>query len=437
MIILVHTAFHGGNVASNLGQPEYSYYFVLREFRPMLEQLGIVIDIHNPERDVDVIYRNCLKRGVPCVFLSFLPPNKTPLGLACPTIPVFAWEYPNIPDEDFSGKTRNDWRRVLKQVGAAITHSTFTVEAVKRAVDGAFPIIAAPAPLWDRLAAGNRPASPPGARSSRLRVDGMVIDSRLIDLSNYSKANELACAPEPLPLPRERCEGASELELDGIVYTSVFNPGDGRKNWVDMISAFCVAFARTADATLLLKLSHHDIREVVPKMLECMHKGDNFACRVVIVHGYLRQEDYECMVDATTYAVNTSHGEGQCLPLMEYMSSGKPAISPRHTAMLDYIDESCAFVVDSFLEPGTWPHDMRQAFRTLREHVRVDSLIHAYRSSYYVAKQEPDTYRAMAAAARESLRAYCSHAVVGPRLAGFLQAVIASDLQQAGSLSPL
>jgi glycosyltransferase involved in cell wall biosynthesis len=358
------------------------------------------------------------------------------MGLVCPTVPVFAWEYANLPNEGFSGKALNDWRRVLKQVGAAITHSTFTVETVKRALDCAFPIIAAPAPLWDRLAGKKHAVLSPGSRSSRLRIDGMVIDTRLTDLSNYSKANELACAPEPLPLPRGRSEGVSEIELDGIVYTSVFNPGDGRKNWIDMISAFCVAFAHTSDVTLLLKLSHHDISEVVPKMLECMHKGDNFACRIVIVHGYLRQEDYECMVDATTYAVNTSHGEGQCLPLMEYMSSGKPAISPRHTAMLDYIDESCAFVVDSFLEPGTWPHDMRQAFRTLREHVQVDSLIQAYRSSYYIAKEEPHTYRAMAAAARESLRAYCSHAVVRPRLAEFLQTVIARDPQQSSNLSP-
>lgn len=437
MIILVHTAFHGGNVAANLGQPEYSYYFVLREFRPMLEQLGIVIDIHDPLREVDVIYRNCLQQGVSCVFLSFLPPNKTPLGLACPTIPVFAWEYGNLPNEGFSGKARNDWRRVLKQVGAAITHSTFTVETVKLAMDGDFPIIAAPAPLWDRLAAGRDAALPPGSLTSRLRVDGMVIDSRVTDLSHYSKANELAYAPDPLPLPRERREGVSELELDGIVYTSIFNPGDGRKNWVDMISAFCVAFAHSADATLLLKLSHHDISEVVPKMLECMYKGGHFACRIVIVHGYLSQDDYERMVDATTYAVNTSHGEGQCLPLMEYMSRGKPAVSPRHTAMLDYIDESNAFIVDSFLEPGTWPHDMRQAFRTLREHVRVDSLIQAYRSSYYVAKQEPETYRAMAAAAGESLRAYCSHGVVGPRLAEFLHKVVTTDPQQTRSLSPL
>jgi glycosyltransferase involved in cell wall biosynthesis len=435
MIILVHTAFHAGNVAANLGRPEYSYYFVLREFRPMLEKLGVVIDIRDPAREVDAIYTNCLEHHVPCVFLSFLPPNKTPIGLACPTVPVFAWEYGDLPGESFSGKARNDWRRVLKHVGAAVTHSTFTVDVVKRSVDRAFPIIVAPAPLWDRLAARLAADLAPGSGPMKLRVDGMVIDSRLIELSDYSKAKELACAPDPLPLPENRQEGISELELDGIVYTSVFNPGDGRKNWVDMISAFCVAFAHIADATLLLKLSHHDIREVVPKMLECMHKGGQFTCRIVIVHGYLAQDDYERLVDATAYAVNTSHGEGQCLPLMEYMASGKPAVAPRHTAMLDYVDESNAFVVNSFLEPGTWPHDMRQAFRTLREHVQVDSLIQAYRSSYYVAKEEPETYRAMALAARQSLHDYCSHAVVAPRLAAFLHSVISRDPRQVDSRS--
>jgi hypothetical protein len=117
MIILVHTAFHAGNVAANLGRPEYSYYFVLREFRPMLEKLGVVIDIRDPAREVDAIYTNCLEHHVPCVFLSFLPPNKTPIGLACPTVPVFAWEYGDLPGESFSGKARNDWRRVLKHVG--------------------------------------------------------------------------------------------------------------------------------------------------------------------------------------------------------------------------------------------------------------------------------------------------------------------------------
>ena len=433
MIILVHTAFHGQSVPDNLGRPEYSYYFVLREFRPMLEDLGIVVEVSDPEREVDVIYRNCIRRRMPCVLLSFMPPNKVPVGLACPTIPVFAWEYETLPVESFGDKPRNDWRRVLAQLGAAITHSQSTAQAVRRAMGDAFPVIVAPAPLWERFSSRHVPASLPHVRDLDLHIEGMLIDSRLIDLQPYSKAAERASEPVPLPLPAGRCEGSIELRLSGIVYTSIFNPGDGRKNWSDMITAFCLAFRHDEDATLLLKLSHHDIREVLPQMLVCMHMAGTFSCRIVIVHGYLQQEDYERLLDATSYAVNCSHGEGQCLPLMEYMSCGKPAVSPRHTAMLDYIDPSCAFVVDSSPVPGTWPHDMRQAFRTLRAQVHVGSLVNAYRRSFYVARNEPETYSHMAAAAVESLRTYCSRGVLLPRVEMFLRNAIASDPAQAAS----
>jgi hypothetical protein len=437
MIILVHTAFHGETVQGNLGRPEYSYHFVLREFRPILEELGIVVEISDPVREVDAIYRNCIKHGLPCVFLSFMPPNKAPIGLTCPTVPVFAWEYETLPDEGFGGKPRNDWQRVLMHLGSGITHSNFTAETVRRALGHEFPIIVAPAPLWDRLSTLCGPATQPGTRSMCVSVDGMLIDTRTTNLTPYSKAAELASAPAPLPLPPERREGTIELELEGIVYTSIFNPGDGRKNWNDMISAFCIAFRDVEDVTLVLKLSHHDISEVVPQMLEHMHKAGNFACRIVILDGYLCEADYRQLLDATSYAVNCSHGEGQCLPLMEYMSCGKPAIAPRHTAMHDYIDESCAFVIDSSLVPGTWPHDMRQAFRTLRSQIHFGSLVKAYRASYYVAKHEPGTYRCMAEAAIESLRRYCSLAVIKPRMDKFLRDVIDNDPNQAARSSKL
>jgi hypothetical protein len=55
-------------------------------------------------------------RGEPCVFLSFSPPHRTPVHLACPTLPVFAWEFSTIPNEPFAGEPRNDWRTVLARL---------------------------------------------------------------------------------------------------------------------------------------------------------------------------------------------------------------------------------------------------------------------------------------------------------------------------------
>ena len=37
MLILVHSPTNAHTLAHNLGRAEYSYYFVLKEFRPLLE----------------------------------------------------------------------------------------------------------------------------------------------------------------------------------------------------------------------------------------------------------------------------------------------------------------------------------------------------------------------------------------------------------------
>lgn len=422
MIFLVHTAYDADNVRFNLGQPEYSYYFVLREFLPVLEQIGRVVHVSDPQREVDPAYRKCQERDERCVFLAFMPPNKVPISLDCPTIPVFAWEYGSIPNESFSGKPRNDWRRVLTHLGMGITHSSFAADVVRKELGHSFPIIVAPAPLWDGMSQHRNLATRMEYRSHRLSFDGLLIDSRKTNLELYTTASVLQDKRPLPPLPDEREEGDIELELDGIVYTSVLNPGDPRKNWIDMISAFCEAFRYTKDATLVLKLSHYAIRDVIAQMLAYIRRGGDMACRIVIIDGYLDDEAYGKLIESTRYTVNSSNGEGQCLPLMEYMSCGIPAIAPRHTAMLDYIDETCAFVVESSPAPGTWPHDMRQAYRTLREKVHFSSLVRAFRASHHVACHEPETYRHMSASAIESLRAFCSRAVVRARLETFLHA---------------
>ena len=97
MLIIIHSETNKSNIEQNLGRPEYSYYFVLKEFRPVLERLGQVIEVSNPDELVDRLYFDCQSRGEDCVFLSFSPPHRTPIHYACPTIPVFAWEFSTFP----------------------------------------------------------------------------------------------------------------------------------------------------------------------------------------------------------------------------------------------------------------------------------------------------------------------------------------------------
>ncbi|WP_237885158.1 glycosyltransferase [Pseudomonas sp. PGPR40] len=434
MLIIIHSETNQRTIAQNLGRSEYSYYFVLKEYRPVLERLGRVVEVGDPQSEVDALYLDCLSRGEDCVFLSFSPPHRTPVHFACPTLAVFAWEFSTIPHEPFAGEPRNDWRTVLRASGAAITHSTYTVNAVREAMGADYPIVAVPAPVWDRFAArGAQLQRQPLARQVRLKIKGLLADSRQLDLRAFGPAHLRAGKGIDFQAPARE----QELVLDGVIYTSVFNPGDGRKNWEDMLSAFCVTFREVEDATLVLKLTHHDAEEALTDILHHLYKNQSYRCRIVLIYGYLADADYERLVQATSYVVNTSYGEGQCLPLMEFMSCGKPAVAPRTTAMIDYLDADNAFLIDSTDELTAWPHDPRKAFRTLRYITNWASLCTAYQASYDVAKDDPQRYARMSAHAVTSLQTFCSQAIAEQRLKGFFaslfeaRATTAVDTPQA------
>jgi glycosyltransferase involved in cell wall biosynthesis len=424
MLIIIHSETNQHTIARNLGRSEYSYYFVLKEYRPVLERLGRVVEVVDPQREVDALYLECASRGEPCVFLSFSPPHRTPVHLACPTLPVFAWEFSTIPNEAFAGEPRNDWRTVLAACGAAITHSNYTVNAVREAMTEDYPIVAVPAPVWDRFAArGEQLQGPAPAESFRLKIKGLVADSRTLDLNAFGPKHLRRGKGIDFAAPITE----QELLLDGVVYTSVFNPGDGRKNWEDMLSAFCVSFRDVDDATLVLKLTHHDAEEALGDILHHLYKNQSYRCRIVLIYGYLADPDYERLVQATRYVVNTSCGEGQCLPLMEFMSCGKPAVAPRTTAMIDYLNADNAFLIESTDELTAWPHDPRKAFRTLRYVTNWASLCRAYQASYDVAKNQPTSYAQMSAQAVSSLQGFCSQAVAEQRLRVFFAQLLESS----------
>jgi glycosyltransferase involved in cell wall biosynthesis len=421
MIIVIYSETYAGKIEENLGMSEYSYYFVLKEFRPVLERLGVVVAVADPENEVDRIYRNAAKYGEKCVFLSFSPPHRTPLGCECPTYCVFAWEFDSIPNEPWENNPANDWTYVLRKLGRAITHSGFTVGNVKAAMGEDFPVVSIPAPVWDRFDALRRKYPPhPICAGFDLAAVGTIVDSRRMDFDLYAPQNQIPGVWAKLP-PESETGVPARVHIDGVVYCSVFNPYDNRKNWFDMICGFCIAFRDVEDATLLLKLTHQDRSTAMHPLLEDLYKLSPFKCRVIMIHGYLKDEDYEKMAAAASYTVNTSRGEGQCLPLMEFMSAGRPAIAPTHTSMADYITADNAFLLDSTLEAFHWPHDPRQAYRTRRHRINFDTLLKAYRDSYEVAKTDPARYARMSERANLDLQKHCSQDLAETKLRAFLE----------------
>lgn len=522
MKLLVYSAVNTKTIASSMGLPEYSYYFVLRDFLPVLEGLAEVQLIDNPELEVDALYDEAIAQGRQCLFLSFAPPHKTFIALRCPTVPVFAWEFSSIPNEQWLDEANQNWAYVLGLCSQAISHSNMIVQAVQRELGAGYPVVSIPSPVWDRfagfrerhcealsttqvtikvrsgvvvdsldpalkpyisgpesvaivvqairehesaMARSTPPSSPSEGEKPALHDQSVMRITRrylgewylsvlqpllpflpgrrthkdtdepaaevLINLVN-SEANRPLEPRNTVEPPHPPVSGltpkmpnwqpcASELKLSGVVFTALFNPYDGRKNWADMLTAFCAAFRETPDATLVFKLGHSEYLSAMHDMLIWMARMPTYKCRIVLIHGYLDGTDFDNLVSASTFAVNASHGEGQCLPLMEFLSCGKPAIAPCHSAMVDYMDDQVGFVVNSWLDGTAWSHDPRLAYRTLRHQIDWASLRDAYSAAYRCAKEHPEHYQQLSRNAINRMQSHCSQAAARERLVEFFQ----------------
>jgi len=415
MIIVVHADTKDHNVVERMGKADYSYYFVLEAFKPILDKIGAVAQVRDPGQEIDAIYELGPHIDQQVVCLSFTPPHATLVDLQCPVIPVFAWEFEDIPNEDWSKDPRSNWRYALGRAGQCITHSSHSQAVVKKAMGEAYPVTAIPAPIEKPKHLHIAPIA-----NLELQAKGQLFDSG--DNSSTKSTNDdtkqldaqvgfeidlgtIGVEAEPAQQVKNEL---FHVTANGVIYTSVINVNDGRKNWRDMVDGFCYALRERDDAVLVLKITGNFSEDFRLQMHALIARHRPIRCRVIVIDAHLDDNAYKTVIAGSSYAVNTSHGEGQCLPLMQSMAWGKPGVAPVHTGMADYLNEDNGFLVETSMEPASWPQDLRNKIRTMRHRLHIQSLIEAYRESYRVAKYEPEKYQTMAQAAVDSLNQYTS-----------------------------
>ena len=491
--LILYSGFDTESVRQKLGAPQYSYHFVLTGYLPALRQLGEVVHVQNPEAEVDALYDECQAKGQTCLFLCFAPPHLVPITLRCPTIPVIAWEFSNIPTEMWSDDPRSDWRNVFRHCGRAITLSRHTAALVREAMGPDFPVFAIPTATYDGFAPLFAPAPRP-VPPREISFHGMVFDSaaepRLRHVLPWPPETppppELPPPPPPIrgirarlsrtlyfgeqwyqevardalpgwsksglrlggraarrlyrailphppapPPPAPPPEPEHKIRLSGIVYGSVFSPEDGRKNWHDLLTGFLWAFRDEPGATLVLKMPRGAWETMHPHFDHAISRFAPLACRIVLIYGFLDDAEYATLVRATDFYANASNCEGLCIPLMEFLAAGKPAIAPCHTAMADYVTPRAAFIPRASLEHNVWPFDPRDLFRTMRYRLDWTSLEAAYRDSFHAALAADGTYERMSRAAHDALREYASTAKVRALLAEALRLEEQNPVQEA------
>lgn len=451
--ILLTSFRTGADLGSNLGVPGYSYDILTQMFKPLLARFGEVIEVDEPRENLDRAVADTRGRGLTPLHVGVLPPQNITLAREAPNVVVLAWEYPDVPDHVFDGNPQNDWVRTSQRCAVLVVGGAFTADALRRAgvrrpirivrvpiSDDTyrlapwehgrrtrFPVrpfvlhaphcedAPAPADAFEAAPQDEPPEETPRPKRKRLalRSPGLkawareayrrrlrrFIPYRLnAALKGALDGFELGLARSRVPYPQ-----ADGLELSGVVYTSVLNPVDGRKNWQDLLSGFVVGMRDCEDATLVVKIaaSHqnaaYDMLDFY-RGLQVSHR-----CRVALIPEWLTDEQMLRLAEATTYYVTATRAEGVCLPLMSYLAAGRPAVSPSHTAIADYFSEDIGFVVESHPEPTAFPHDSRLRVRTTWRRIVWASLAEQLQESYRVARHDRAAYDAMAERARRHM----------------------------------
>ena len=400
--------FHGPakGDGTSLGRSEYSYGFAAKAYREFFETLASVHEVDGAPDDIDARHVEFVARGEGSIVLSFFPPHRMPLAMRAPLVPMIAWEYPTLPDGSWSEALSDDWRFVLRQAGRVVVASEQTAAAVRAGMGASFPVVVIPHPVFDRTAdAGPLPTID---ATTEITVDGFVFDTRI---DGVAWLGDVA---------GEGGTNRANTTLGGAVFTSVFAPKDGRKAWQDTTTAFVDAHRDDADATLVLKTISADAAEWRWELHEILSRERPFACRIVVIHGYLDEANYARLIAATHWIVSATLAEGQCMPLLEFMSAARPAITATHSAMADYVTASNALLIEHCEERCAWPQDGSNRLLTSRARLDWTSLRDGLRSARAMIVGDRARYEMMGRDARETMRAYCSDDVVAERLDAFL-----------------
>lgn len=439
----------GAPDGKNMGAPGYSHEFVARLFRPLLERWGAVRDIRDAARELQAAVADCRQRGAQPVHFSVLPFQDVSFPADAPTIVMPAWEFPDVPDHAFNDNPQNDWPATAARSELVLVSGPFTESALRRGGTTA-PIEIVPVPTPDAyfmidLWASGRSTTVdcwafefPGSQENEPTVEPKIpgktlakslektlrtVTRRMLGAAGYDKVSRLiktrrtshrqrADTPDFRRLPYRQVE---QVTLSGIVYTSILNPGDGRKNWQDLLTGFLISLADRDDATLVVKLISKN-QSLVQRVIHFYRGlGLRHRCRLVVICDYLTDEQMLQLCRGTTYYLQSSKAEGNCLPLMNYLSAGRPGISPDHSSMGDYFSDRCGFVVESHPEPSAWPHDKALRIRTTWGRIVWSSLRDQIAASYRLA-HDVEAYAALAAECRRHMTGWASYPAVAARL---------------------
>ncbi len=195
------------------------------------------------------------------------------------------------------------------------------------------------------------------------------------------------CVPLPIPQPQpsERTRASFGLPADRFVFLTTFDQASvpERKNPLGVIDAFTRAFGDGEGPLLWIKTmnGHRHWQEHERLLSAAAGRSD-----IIVWDEHLSRADQMAVVRAADCLVSLHRSEGLGLPCAEAMWLNKPVIATRYSGNLDFMDDTCAAMIDYRLIPvrhgkGIYPDqavwadpDLEQAAVWMRQLVESPAL---------------------------------------------------------------
>jgi glycosyltransferase involved in cell wall biosynthesis len=144
-----------------------------------------------------------------------------------------------------------------------------------------------------------------------------------------------------------------------------------RKNPLGVIEGFVRAFGNEPDRAVRLVLKVLN-GENLPDDLETIRRAAAIDSRIAVIDEHLDDDAHQALISLADCFVSLHRSEGLGLQLAEAMWSGTVVLATRYGGNLDFMDDSCAALVDATLAPvgdgrGAYPDDAQWAEPNLEQ----------------------------------------------------------------------
>lgn len=347
---ICYSSTTAGEGPHQLGSPHYSYRFAEEKFLRCL--MGMEIPVHRvamPEYySAAAAYDGLPRWGGRHVHLIFRSTASIRILKSGYNIVCYAWEFPFIKDGSLEGEHPFlDQRRMLALCDEIWVPCSYTKEVLER--HGLRNVHTIPAPIFVS------PQVKLPRRETLARIGHLDTMPLFVNFLGSGSSGHDGYRPfyttvgTSTPRPRR-------------IYLSVFNPEDFRKNLDGMVRGFDAFLQSGRDDLLIIKAltaaDRFSLEQVVRDvMVNKLARGSSFGTENILVfNAYLSEDAMTMLYDLADFYLCTSIAEGQNLPLLEAMARGAVPVTTRTTAMLDYIDDENAIVIETERRLNTNEH---------------------------------------------------------------------------------